>query len=338
MDRIVNDPKTDDDNRSATLTNYRHRIEHSLKLQALRWALKTKYNAPEYCEVCDILVPVPESPKLTVLHLSDIHVDYGYKPGSLAECYQPVCFRFGQPLHGQTGAGFWGDYRGCDLPYWTAEAIVQYIATTEKNIDFVYFTGDLPPHNVWNQSRADQIYTINTINQLYENTISGQFYDHTHYDEFNMFYDEIDPTRPVSMAYVTPSLSPRPFSNPSYRIYTMDGNYSGSSYWVLDHRTVIMNLTASNMYNRTIIHEEYYARDAYQMENLFPKDWDNLIERLQNDIDGQLMGTVYKHYTKSYADGSQCDHKCRRGLLCGFKTARSDDPHACDSIPPFIDS
>ncbi|CAF1250227.1 unnamed protein product [Rotaria sordida] len=54
--------------------------------------------------------PAPESPKLTVLHLSDIHVDFGYKPGSLAECYQPVCCRFGQPLHGQPGAGFWHSF------------------------------------------------------------------------------------------------------------------------------------------------------------------------------------------------------------------------------------
>jgi len=29
---------------------------------------------------------------------------------------------------------FKGDYRGCDLPYWTAEAIVQYIAAVEKLI------------------------------------------------------------------------------------------------------------------------------------------------------------------------------------------------------------
>ena len=47
------------------------------------------------------------------------------------------------------------------------------------------------------------------------------------------------------------------------------------------------------------------------------------------------MGSLYTHYTKSYADGSQCDHKCRRGLICDFISPRSEDPHACDSIPPF---
>jgi hypothetical protein len=115
----------------------------------------------------------------------------------------------------------------------------------------------------------------------------------------------------------------------------MDGDYSGSSYWVLDHRTVIMNLTASNMFNKTVMIDEYDARAAYQMENLFPADWDRLIKRLENDIDGSLMGSVYTHYTKSYANASACDHRCRRGLLCDLKTARSDDPHSCDSIPPF---
>jgi sphingomyelin phosphodiesterase len=94
-----------------------------------------------------------------------------------------------------------------------------------------------------------------------------------------------------------------------------------------------MNLTATNMYNRTIFLDEYTARDAYEMENLFPNDWHQLIQRLKNDIDGPLMGLVYQYYTKSYANGSHCDHKCRRGLLCDFISFRSEDPHACDSIP-----
>ncbi|CAF1515832.1 unnamed protein product [Rotaria sp. Silwood1] len=391
---------------------------------------------------------------------------------------KPPSVPFLNTVPGHPGAGFWGTSLHCDIPYWTAQAILEYGAKTEE-IDFIYYTGDTPPHNVWNQSRADQLYAINTINNLlattfpnkmlysavgnheaapcnlfptpnirsdniswlyqaladswintfglpndtresilrggfyttivrsglrlislntnyyasdnywlfinstdplnqlewliqwlqyaedhgekvhiiahhpprtcfaafgwnfnrivnrFENTISGQFYGHTHRDEFNMFYDENDHQRPVSMAYIAPSLTTESFLNPGYRVYTMDGEYPSSSYWVLDHRTVIMNLTATNLYNRTIMQNEYNARDAYQMENLFPTDWDNFIKRLENDIDGPLMSTVYKHYTKSYADGSQCNHVCRRGLICDFKTARDDDPDACGSIPPF---
>ena len=104
---------------------------------------------------------------------------------------------------------------------------------------------------------------------------------------------------------------------------------------MLDHRTVIMNLTETNLRNKTIMQNEYSVKDAYQMENLFPADWDNLITRLENDIDGSLMGTVYKYYTKSHDDGSQCSHACRRGLICDFKKAYDEDPYACRSIPPF---
>jgi hypothetical protein len=31
----------------------------------------------------------------------------------------------------------------------------------------------------------------------------------------------------------------------------------GSSYWILDHPTVIMNLTATNMCNKTTFIDEY---------------------------------------------------------------------------------
>ena len=77
---------------------------------------------------------------------------------------------------------FRGDYRNCDIPYWTAEAILKHAADIENvtlifsfkkiicfvflQADFIYYTGDLPAHNVWNQSRSEQLYSINTINQL----------------------------------------------------------------------------------------------------------------------------------------------------------------------------
>lgn len=41
----------------------------------------------------------------------------------------------------------------------------------------------------------------------YESTITGQFFGHTHKDEFEMFYDEIDKTRPLGVAFVAPSVT-----------------------------------------------------------------------------------------------------------------------------------
>lgn len=132
-----------------------------------------------------------------------------------------------------------------------------------------------------------------------------------------------------------PSLTTSSFLNPGYRMYYVDGDYNGSSFWTLDHRTVIMNLTATNLFNQTQFIDEYDARDTYQLWTLFPEDWHSLIERLKQDLDGPLMGLVYQFYTKSYADGHQCDHQCRRGLLCSMLSPRSGDSHACDSVPTF---
>lgn len=41
----------------------------------------------------------------------------------------------------------------------------------------------------------------------YESTITGQFFGHTHKDEFEMFYDETDKTRPLGVAFIAPSVT-----------------------------------------------------------------------------------------------------------------------------------
>ncbi|CAF0864468.1 unnamed protein product [Didymodactylos carnosus] len=415
------------------------------------------------------LPPSPSAPTTNVLHLTDLHIDFEYTPGSNAECGRPLCCRSGSPSVLATGAGYWGDYRTCDLPLWTAEAIFNYIARNEE-FDIIYFTGDLPPHNIWNQSYEDQLYSLNRItdmlatifpnkkfypavgnheaypsdlfptsniksdniswlydalankwinqlglpndtrsdislgayyttlikpglrlislntnyctqynywlfissndplNQLqwliqwlqyaedndekvhiighipppsclavyswnyykiinrYENTVTGQFFGHTHNDEFMIFYDELTMKRPVSVAYVAPSLTSYSSMNPGYRMYSID--MSNTSY-VVDHRTNILNLTATNWFNKTVFLEEYSARNAYNMTNLFPNDWNDLVERMQRDIDGSLIERAYQYFTKSFVNG-QCDRPCRLNLInCHFKTARSEDTTFC---------
>ncbi|CAF0859159.1 unnamed protein product [Adineta ricciae] len=207
--------------------------------------------------------------------------------------------------------------------------MINWLQYAEDHGEKVHIIGHIPPK----ACLASFSWNFHKIVNRYENTISGQFYGHTHNDEFFINYDELDPKRPVSMGYITPSLTTFSNLNPGYRVYKIDGYYPDSSYWVLDHRTVIMNLTATNLYNRTIFVDEYDARYAYQMDNLFPDDWHNFVQRLEIDMDGPLMSLVYQYYTKSYANGTQCDHNCRRGLLCDFVTSRAEDPHPCDAIP-----
>ena len=133
-----------------------------------------------------------------VLHLSDIHVDMRYVVGSNAECDEPVCCR--QPLLHRSsildslkntvklqflhqkvedvvdpilGAMRWGDYRNCDLPFWTFEDLLKQLSVrakdAEERIDYILFTGDLPAHDVWAQTKEEQIDMIFNITATINN-------------------------------------------------------------------------------------------------------------------------------------------------------------------------
>ena len=73
---------------------------------------------------------------------------------------------------------------------------------------------------------------VNSFVFRYEGVIAGQFFGHTHIDSLNMFYDVSDGfKRPVSVAYVGPSVTPLWQLNMGYRVYEVDGFYANSS-WV----------------------------------------------------------------------------------------------------------
>ncbi len=63
----------------------------------------------------------------------------------------------------------------------------------------------------------------------FENTIANQFLGHTHKDHFKMFYDTLTVLRPTAFAFVTPSVTPHTNVNLAYRVYTIDGDYEGST-------------------------------------------------------------------------------------------------------------
>ena len=65
----------------------------------------------------------------------------------------------------------------------------------------------------------------------YENTVVGQFFGHAHTSFYEVFYDDVNFTRPISVMHIPGSITTYTSNNPGYRIYEMDGNYTGSS-WV----------------------------------------------------------------------------------------------------------
>ncbi|XP_054669866.1 sphingomyelin phosphodiesterase isoform X1 [Grus americana] len=108
--------------------------------------------------------PPPGAPTARILFLTDLHWDRRYVPGSDATCPDPLCCR-GTARPGPGGAGFWGEYGKCDLPLHTIEALLAQLPGT-AHFAAAYWTGDIPAHDVWQQSRQDQLLALRTVTGL----------------------------------------------------------------------------------------------------------------------------------------------------------------------------
>ena len=202
---------------------------------------------------------------------------------------------------------------------WLADTLQQSENENEK----VHIIGHIHPSSCMLSWSVNYYRIVNR----YESTIAGQFFGHTHNDEFELFYDLSDRKRAVSIAYLAGSVTTFTGLNPAYRIYTVDGSYDDASWQVLDHETYIMNLTDANLnVNREPVWQlEYTARKAYNMTSIYAQDWSNLIDQALADLNGPLVDKMLAFYSKSSdIKNSNCDKVCRKKFLCKFKQARSD--------------
>ncbi|XP_055686380.1 sphingomyelin phosphodiesterase isoform X1 [Lutzomyia longipalpis] len=431
-------------------------------------------------------IPLPKegAPLFKVLHLSDTHYDPYYAQGSNAECNEPLCCRItnGMPSTPNGAAGKWGDYRKCDTPQRTVDHLLHHIATTHTDIDYILWTGDLPPHDVWNQTKEENLKIIkDTVKQMsesfpgipifpalgnhesapvnsfpppyvnqvdtsiawlydeldvqwrkwlpssvshtvrrgafysvlvrpgfriislnmnycnnknwwlllnstdpatelqwliyelqsaefsnekvhiighippghsdclkvwsrnyykivsrYESIVTGQFFGHTHFDEFEIFYDPDDLSRATNIGYIGPSVTPYNDLNPGYRIYYVDGDHGATTRLVVDHESWIMNLREANLYDYPIWYKLYSTRAAYAMKGLRPSDWDEFVTKMAENQ--ELFDLYYKHYWKNSIVRPECNFECKKRILCDAKSGRSHDrKHFCAEVESKID-
>ncbi|KAH8381288.1 hypothetical protein KR093_002108, partial [Drosophila rubida] len=104
--------------------------------------------------------PKSDTPKhsdsdFKICQFTDIHHDPLYEPGTLAACDEPLCCqRAKSGVEGTSdAAGYWGDYRDCDLPWRSFESALDHAVKTEE-CTYIYQTGDIIDHMVWGTSVA----------------------------------------------------------------------------------------------------------------------------------------------------------------------------------------
>nr|CAI5843402.1 unnamed protein product [Callosobruchus analis] len=87
-----------------------------------------------------------------ILQITDIHLDPRYTEGKKAHCGEPLCCQDDQETaaDGEKPCGYWSEYRNADSPIHLLEEVIAQSKT--HNFDYVYMTGDLVSHRVWETS------------------------------------------------------------------------------------------------------------------------------------------------------------------------------------------
>ncbi|XP_030370214.1 sphingomyelin phosphodiesterase-like [Scaptodrosophila lebanonensis] len=134
-----------------------------VKQAEFKFSLKIKGDLPTESKT-DLPVRSPNDHR--ILHLTDIHYDPEYLEGGLAECREPMCCRDPLPEGStSTPAGRWSDYRDCDTPRRLIVNAFEHIQKNQK-IDWIYHTGDVPPHNIWSTTKQGNLDMLTEIDEL----------------------------------------------------------------------------------------------------------------------------------------------------------------------------
>ncbi|XP_056647785.1 sphingomyelin phosphodiesterase-like [Diorhabda sublineata] len=105
-------------------------------------------------------------------HITDIHYDPNYTEGKAVDCGEPLCCQSDQndAKSGEEACGYWGASSNSDAPLQLVEEVFKEMV--KKDLDYVYFTGDLVSHRVWETSRESNTATIKKIVQLFKSTFN----------------------------------------------------------------------------------------------------------------------------------------------------------------------
>lgn len=111
----------------------------------------------------------------------------------------------------------------------------------EKDGEIVYVIGHIPPGDSTYLSQCS--FRYNALVDRFSHIIRGNFYGHTHLDEFRLIPEYFNSTKIAGIIYTAPSLTSYSFQHPSFRIYEVDSN----TKLLVDFDQYRLNLTEANL-------------------------------------------------------------------------------------------
>ena len=134
----------------------------------------------------------------------------------------------------------------------------------EKDNEVIYIIGHIPPGDGSYTSQCSKRY--NALVDRFQNIIRGQFFGHTHYDEFRTVHEYFNYSNVAGIIHIAPSLTTYTSKNPQFRVLKIDEE----SKVVIDYDQYFLNITKANLNPDDTPTWEilYNAKDAFKMNNM----------------------------------------------------------------------
>jgi len=235
--------------------------------------------------------------------------------------------------------------------------LYQELKKAEDNRESVYILGHIPTGSESCTGRWAE--EFNRILRRFRNTVTAQFFGHTHRDEFQIAFSDVRPGKgqkpvrePIGVTYVAPSMTPIDGVNPAYRIYTVQGDYANSSSLVFDHQTFWLDLEAAKAdleanvttgYRVDVsFRPEYTARQALEGKPPSPKNWAEYVRKMSENK--ALFAKFRQRMSRNGPSTASADFSQKewKDVLCQLLTSWSlggnQSSPECQEIARNVDS
>ncbi|CAG9315260.1 unnamed protein product [Blepharisma stoltei] len=199
----------------------------------------------------------------------------------------------------------------------------------EANNEPVIILGHIPHGDKYIDSTWSRHFR--TLVNRFQNTIRGQFFGHTHQDEFFVVHSLIPGADPAGVYIAAPSFGTYSDQNPSFRLYEYDVK---THHLVNIHQYRLPLYTANQNTESATFEEVFNFKDEYSMPDMSPLSFAALADQvLDDEATGQKF---YANWLAQYPfEAKKCDKKCQKYLYCRLSNDVFNDVFACDEEAGF---
>ncbi|KAF8932259.1 Metallo-dependent phosphatase-like protein [Dissophora ornata] len=223
-------------------------------------------------------------------------------------------------------------------PFGEINWLITQLQAAEDAGERVWIIGHVGPSQTDCLQNWSALY-YQAVQRYSPHVIAEQFFGHTHYDEFALYYGpgSKSSNNALATAWVGPSVTPYTDLNPGFRVYKVDTG----SWNVFDSQTYVANLDQAAAWDAAGSspnwHLEYSARQAYgayvpiaAISPLSASWWHNVTVAFESNNTAFQQYWTYRGKSANKMAACASGSACSAEMICDLRAGKSSD--SCSAI------